>query len=348
MTEVMVAALAFVLGVEIDVAADEPLAPALARARPGDVVRLGPGLHTATLGRPVGIRVEGAGAGVTVVAAPEGEDGVVATGQLELAGLTLRTGPERCALKVLEDGDARLDHVTLAGGGCGAFVDGRLRGRDVAFEGGYGLLVSGRGDAAVDAGSARGRYAGVGVLTGTVALRRFAVTGPAYEAGITVAGGSATLEAVVIRSPGPAGIAISSGGRVAGVDVTVAGAREEHGMLGDCVTVIRGELRLEGATLVRCAGAAVEASGGTIRLEGVDASGGAAGCLILVNGADAELSANLCAGRGPGLVVTSRSRARLTANRWWTDPLLWAECGAGVQVEVGRGEKLKPPCAQQP
>jgi hypothetical protein len=67
-----------------------------------------------------------------------------------------------------------------------------------------------------------------------------------------------------------------------------------------------------------------------------------------VNGATAELSANLCAGRGPGLVIASRSRARLVANRWWTDPLLWAECGAGVQVEVGRGEKLRTPCAPRP
>jgi hypothetical protein len=347
MTVVMAAALAFVLGAEIEVRAGAPLEPALARAEPGDVVRLGPGVHAGTLGRPAGIRVEGAGAGVTIVAAPEGDDGAVAAGPLELAGVTLRSGPERCALKVLEGGDVRLDDVTLSGGACGAYVEGRVTGRDVTLDGGYGLLMR-TGEVALDAGSARGRNAGVGVLGGTLVLRRFAVTGPSYEAGISVAGGSASLEAVVIRSPGPAGIAVAAGGRVAGVDVTVAGAREVQGVLGDCVQVIRGDLRLEGATLVRCAGAALESSGGTIRLDGTDASGGAAGCLILVNGAVAELSANLCAGRGPGLVVASRSRARLVANRWWTDPLLWAECGAGVQVEVGRGETLKTPCAPRP
>jgi hypothetical protein len=347
MTEVMAAALAFVLGAEIEVPEGTSLEFALDRAQPGDVVRLGPGVHSGALGRLAEIRVEGAGAGVTVVAAPEGEDGAVATGALELAGLTLRAGPERCALRVLEAGDVHLDDVALVGGACGAYVTGRLAGRGVDLEGTYGLLLH-AGEAALDAGSARGRHAGFGVFGGALALTRFAVTGPSYEAGISVAGGSATLAAVVIRTPGPAGISVSQGARVVGLDVTVAGAREEQGVLGDCVQVIRGELRLEGATLVRCAGAALETSGGTIRLDGVDASGGAAGCLILVNGADADLSGNLCAGRGPGLVVASRSRARLVANRWWTDPLLWAECGAGVRVEVGRGETLKTPCASRP
>jgi hypothetical protein len=347
MTEVMAAALAFALGVEIEVPAGTSLELALDRARPGDVVRLGPGLHEGALGHPAEIRVEGAGVGVTVVAAPEGEDAAVATGALELAGLTLRAGPERCALRVLEAGDVRLDDVALVGGACGAYVTGRLAGHGVELEGVYGLLLH-RGEVALDAGTAHGRHAGLGVFGGALALKRFAVTGPSYEAAIAVAGGSASLDAVVIRSPGPAGISVSEGARVVGVDVTVAGAREEQGVVGDCVQVIRGELRLEGATLVRCAGAALETSGGKVRLDGVDASGGAAGCLILMNGADADLSANLCAGRGPGLVVSSRSRARLVANRWWTDPLLWAECGAGVQVEVGRGETLKTPCAPRP
>jgi hypothetical protein len=119
---------------------------------------------------------------------------------------------------------------------------------------------------------------------------------------------------------------------------------ETAGLLGTCVQVIRGLVDLEGATLVRCAGAALEASRGELRLRGVDATGGAAGCLVLVNGTVAELAGNLCAGRGPGLVVADQSRARLVANRWWTDPVLWADCGAGARVEVGRGEKMKAPC----
>ncbi len=176
----------------------------------------------------------------------------------------------------------------------------------------------------------------------------FAVIGPSAEGGISVAGGSARLEGVVIRAPGPAGILVSHGGRVEGLDVTVAGPAEESGFLGDCAQVIRGSLALTGATLVRCAGAAVEASGGEVRLDGVDASGGGAGCIVLVNGASAELAGNLCVGRGPGLVVGSRARARLVANRWWTDPVLWADCGAGARIEVGRGEKLQAPCARAP
>ncbi len=348
MTEVMAAAVAFVIGAQIDVGPGQPLAPALALARPGDVVRLGPGVHRGTLGRAAaGLRVEGAGAGLTVVVAPEGEDGAVAAGALQLAGLTLRAGPERCALKVL-GGDARLEDVALAGGACGAFVDaGRLSGRGVALTGGYGLLVR-AGDVSIEEGSARGRDAGVGVLGGAATLRRFAVTGPSREAGISVAGGTASLEAVVIRSPGPSGISVSGRGRVEALDVTVAGASEDMGMLGDCAQVNQGTLRLAGATLVRCAGAAVEVSRGELRLDGVDAAGGAAGCLVLVNGAAAELAGNLCVGRGPGLVVASRARARLVANRWWTDPVLWADCAGGVRVEVGRGETLKTPCAGGP
>ena len=58
---------------------------------------------------------------------------------------------------------------------------------------------------------------------------------------------------------------------------TVAGAAERSGLLGACVQVIRGSLRLTGATLARCEGAAVEASGGELDLAGVDATGGSAG-----------------------------------------------------------------------
>jgi hypothetical protein len=348
MIGVMAAALALVPGAQIDVPAGAPLAAAVARARPGDVLRLAAGVHEGSLGRaPDGLRVEGAGAGVTIVSAPEGEDGAVARGALALSGLTLRAGAGRSGLKVL-GGSASLRDVALAGGSCGAFVDGgRLSGRDVTLEGGYGLLLR-EGEVALEEGAVRGRLAGVGVTGGSVTLRRVAVTGPSVEAGVSVAGGAASLEAVVIRSPGPSGISVSHGGRLEGVEVTVAGTVEREGLLGDCVQVIGGSVRLAGATLVRCGGAAVEASRGEVRLDGVDATGGAAGCVVLVDGAAGALTGNLCAGRGPGLVVASRAQARLVANRWWTDPALWVDCGAGARVEVGRGEALSPPCATRP
>jgi hypothetical protein len=352
MTSVMEAALAIVLATGIDVPPGGDLAAAVARARPGDTLRLGRGEHRGTLGRLTGVRVEGAGAGLTLVVAPEGQDGLVATGEVTLRGLSLRAGAERCGLKVL-GGAARLADVSLAGGACGAFVDaGRLDGEDVTLSGGYGLLVAG-GEAALDGGSARGEQAAVGVTGGKVSLRRFATVGPAREGGLSVARGTASLEGVVIRAPGPSGITISAGGRVEGVEVTVAGAvavslggaSEPPSVLGDCAQVIRGALRLEGATLLGCAGAAVEASGGTVALAGVDATGGAAGCLVLVNGASAVLVGNLCAGRGPGLVAASGARATAEANRWWTDPALWVDCGSGARVSLGRGESVRQPCA---
>jgi hypothetical protein len=337
-------ALAVLLAATVEVPAGGDLAAALARARPGDTVRLGAGEHRVALGRLSGVTVAGAGAGATTVLVPEGEDGAVVAGVAALSGLSLRAGPGRCALRVL-GGGARLDGVVLAGGSCGAFVDGgRLDGRDVDLAGDYGLLLR-SGEVALDGGSARGAIAGVGTVGGTVALRRFAITGPSGEGGLSVARGSATLEGVVIRAPGPAGISVSAGGQVEGVEVTVAGATEARGVLGDCAQVIRGTLRLHGATLLGCAGAAVEASGGTLALSGVDAAGGSAGCLVLVNGAVAELSGNLCAGRGPGLVAASGARVTARANRWWTDPALWVECGVGARVELGRGEIGPEPCA---
>jgi hypothetical protein len=272
-------------------------------------------------------------------------DGVLVSGDAALAGLSIRAGPARSALKVA-GGVARLDDVALAAGSCGAYVDGgRLEGRGVDLSGGqYGLLVR-RGEVALDDGSARGNAAGVAVLAGEIALRRFAIVGPAREAGISVAGGSASLEGVVLRAPGPSGISVSGGGRVDGVEVTVAGATEERGFLGDCLQVNRATARLHGATLVGCAGAAVEASGGTLSLSGVDAIGGSGGCIVLVNGASADLSGNLCGGRGPGLVLADGARATARVNRWWTDPVFWVDCGSGARVELGRGETSRAPCA---
>ncbi|HET8542568.1 MAG TPA: hypothetical protein VFL83_22020 [Anaeromyxobacter sp.] len=328
----------------IDVPAGGELAAALARARPGDAVRLGPGQHRGSLGRLSGVTISGAGAGSTTVLAPEGQDGAVVVGDAVLSGLALVAGPERCGVKVL-GGAARLDDVALAGGACGAFLDGgRLDGRGVDLAGGYGLLVR-RGEATLDMGSARGTGAAVGLLGGAVSLRRFAVAGPAREGGISIAGGSARLEGVVVRAPGPSGISVAAGARLEAVEVTVAGATEAGGALGDCVQAIRADVRVHGATLVRCAGAAVEASGGTLALSGVDAAGGSAGCLVLVNGATADLSGNLCAGRGPGLVAASGARATARVNRWWTDPVFWVDCGSGSRVALGRGETAKEPCA---
>lgn len=343
----MEAALAIVLAATVEVPAGGDLAAAVARARPGDTLRLAAGEHRGALGRLSGVAVEGAGAGVTVISAPPGEDGAVATGALALRGLSLRAGPERCALKVL-GGAARLAGVALAGGACGAFVDGgRLDAEDITLSGDYGLLVA-RGEVAVDRGSARGAAAAVGVTGGEVALRRVATIGPAREAALSVARGAVTLEDVVLRAPGPSGISVSAGGRVDGVAVTVAGASESQGLLGACVQVIRAAVRLDGSALVGCAGAALEASGGTVALGGVDATGGAAGCLILVNGASAELAGNLCAGRGPGLVAGSGARASAVANRWWTDPVLWVDCGSGARVSLGRGERARQPCGGGP
>lgn len=344
MTPVTEATLALVMCATLDVAAGQDLGRALAQAKAGDVVRLGPGTHRGSLGRRTSLAVEGAGAGDTVVVAPEGEDGLVAAGDATLRGLSLRAGAGRCALKVL-GGTVRLEDVALTGGACGAFVDGgALDGRGVDLAGGYGLLLR-AGRATLENGTARASSAGIGVLGGELALRRFDIVGPAREAGLSVSRGSASLEAVTIRAPGPSGIAVSAGGRVEGADVTVTGAVESQGFLGDCAQVIRGSLRLAGATLARCAGAAIEASGGEVSLSGVDAAGGAAGCVVLLDRASAALEGNLCAGRGPGLVLASGARATAVANRWWTDPVFWVDCGSGARVKLGRGETVREPCA---
>lgn len=338
------AALALALGGTIQVSAGDDLAAALARARPGDLVRLGPGTHRGAFGRRGAIAIEGAGAGVTVVVAPEGEDGLVATGDVSLRGLSLRAGPGRAALKVV-GGAVRLDDVALAGGVFGAFVDGgSLVANDVTLAGEYGLLVR-AGRVALHGGWARGAGDGLAVTGGELSVRRFDVIGPSREAGIAVSRGTATLEAVTIRSPGPSGIGVSGGGAVEATGVTVAGATESDGFLGGCVEVLHGKLRLSGATLVGCGGTAVEVSGGDVSLRGVDASGGSAGCLVFLEGANAELQGNVCGGRGPGLVLVGGSKATAIANRWWTDPAMWVDCASGARATLGRGEVVREPCA---
>lgn len=344
MTQVMAAAVTLALSAVHEVPAGAPLAPAIAALRPGDTLRLGPGVHHGALGRLAGVAIEGAGAGRTTVEAPPGEDGLVAIGPVTLTGVSLRAGLNRCALKVL-DGAATVSDAVLDGGACGAFLrGGRLDATQVDLAGDYALLAQG-GDAALDAGSARGGSAGVALLAGSLRLSRFAVVGPAREAGVTIAGGSAVLSSVVIRTPGPTGIAIAGHAQVEGLAVTVSGAAEQEGFLGDCVQSRGGTLRLSGSELLRCGGAALEASGGTLRLSGLDAAGGQAGCLVLTDGASAALDGNVCSGPGPAVVAASGARATAQLNRWRADPALWVDCGSGARYEVGAGETVRQPCA---
>lgn len=338
-------ALAAVLGETLPVAAGDDLAAAAARARPGDELRLGPGVHRGALGRLSGVRVTGAGAGVTVIRAPEGQDGAVATGDLALTGLTLLAGPQRVALKVL-GGAAVLDDVALEGGAGGAFVDeGALRGREVWLGGGYGLL-SRRGTVELAGVTARGHAAGLAILGGALVVRRGAVTGPSREAGVTVAGGTARLEQVIVRTPGPSGLAVS-GGTLEGTDVTVAGAAEAGGILGDCALARHGTLRLRSSELARCGGAAVETDGATVSLDGVDAAGGEAGCLVFTGATRAVLQGTLCTHRGPGLVVMGGSTVTGFGARLWTDPAMAVECASGSRVTLEGDARLPTPCADR-
>jgi hypothetical protein len=334
--------LALLLGAEVMVPAGAPLAEALARLAPGDTLRLGSGEHLGALGRPVGVAVVGAGAGLTVVRVPQGEDGVVATGALALSGLTIVTGPRRTALKVL-GGSVTLDDVALVGGAAGAFLDqGRLDGREVLLQGDYGLLAAG-GQVRLTDLTASGRLAGVAVLGGTVELRRAAVTGPSSEAAVSVAGGSASLAEVFLRDPGPTGLSVL-GGAVTARDLSVSGPQGDRGILGDCVQARRGTVRLASSELSRCGGAALEASRSEISLDGVDAVGGEAGCLIFTDQSHASLAATLCTRRGPGLVAMQGSTVTAFGARFWTDPAIWADCGSGARVELRGAPGVRQPC----
>lgn len=330
----------------VDVAAGADLSAAMARARPGDVVRLGPGLHSASLGRVKGpLRIAGAGAGTTLVVAPEGEDGlVVEDGSVAISGLSLRASGPRAALKVL-GGEVTADGVALLGGSIGAFVQGgRLEARDVDLAGDYGLLMR-TGEVTLTASRARGTHAGLAQLGGRSELRQVVVVGPSIEAGVTVSAGRATLDDLVIVSPGPAGLSVARGAQVEARGLVVSGAVEEQGgFLGDCVQVMRGRLQLEAAVLTRCAGAALEAMGGEVQLRGVDATGGAAGCLVFVDQARAVLDGNRCSRRGPAVVAAGGSQVTATMNRWLADPVLWVECSSGARIHVGVGERVREPC----
>ena len=329
----------------VEVPAGGSLAEALERARPGETVRLAPGTWGEAVFDAPAVAIEGAGAGRTILVAPEGRDGVRARGRLSLAGLTVVAGPERCALKVL-GGDVALRDVALLGGSCGAFLDGgRLRGEAVDLRGGgYGLLLR-DGEARLEGATLRGGFAGAAQIHGRLRLARAFLVGPSREAALSVASGEAELDLVLVLRPGAAGLAASYGGRIAGREVFVAGATESDGILGDCVHSLKGDIRLEGGELRSCGGAALEASGGTVVLDGVEAQGGSAGCLVLVDGARAELQGNRCTGRGPGLVATSGARATLRMNRWLGDPALWVDCGSGSRAEIRYGEEVREPCS---
>jgi hypothetical protein len=338
--------LALALAATVEVRAGEPLRPALARLGPGDTLRLGPGRHRGGLGKLSGVAVEGAGAAATVVEAREGEPAAAVAGDVSLTGLTLAAGPTRCGLAV-HAGTARVRDAVLTGGGCGAFVDGgRLDADRVTLTGGgYGLLVGG-GEAALDRAILRGEVAGAALSRGAMRLSHATITGRSREAAVSVAGGTAALDEVVIADPGPSGIAVL-GGKLEGREVTVSGPREAGGLRGDCLLSIRGEVRLRDSMLLACGGLAAEVAGGFLRLESVYFEGGREGGVALTGGARAELEDVVAAGRGPALVVEGTSSARLAASRWLAEPVLQVDCAGGARVTLA-GESLPEPCPQGP
>ena len=338
--------LALVTAAELLVPAGASLPDALARAAPGDTIRLGPGEHRAALGRLAGLTVAGAGAGVTVVLAPPGEDGAVADGDATLRDLSLVAGPARSALKALA-GTVTLQGVALVGGAAGLFVDGaRVLGRDVWLEGGYGLLQR-TGTVTLTGVTARGGRAGLALLAGELVVTRGAVTGPSAEAAVTIAGGTARLAQLVLRDGGPSGLSVS-GGTVTASDLTISGPREQGGLGGDCLLVMRATVALSASELRGCGGAAVEAARAELRLDGVDAVGGAAGGLIFTDRTRAELLATLVTGPGPGLVATQGALVRGWQARTQTDPALWIDCGSGARVELLDAHGARQPCAAEP
>ena len=334
--------LALLAGAELLVPAGAPLADALARAAPGDTVRLGPGEHRGTLGRLAGLTVSGAGPGVTVVLAPPGEDGAVTAGDVTLRGLSLVAGPAHTGLRALS-GAVTLDRVVLVGGSTGLFVDeATVTGRELWLEGGYGLLQR-AGAVSLTGLAARGARAGVALLHGELALARGSVTGPSAEAAITIAGGTARLAELVLRDGGPSGLSVS-GGTVVARDLTISGPREAGGIGGDCLLVMRGVVTLSASELAGCGGAAIEAARAVLVLDGVDAVGGAAGGFVFTDGTRAELRATLVTGRGPGLVAMQGARVRSWQARYWTDPALWIDCGSGARVEALDAHGARQPC----
>ncbi len=337
------ALLALLAGAERFVPAGASLAEAAARSTAGDTLRLGPGEHRGTLGRLAGVTVAGAGAGVTVVLAPPGEDAAIVDGGAAFRGLSLVAGPARSAVKALA-GEVTFDGVALVGGEVGLFVDGaRVTGRDLWLEGTYGLLQR-SGAVAVSGVTARGSRAGVALLGGELELARGAVTGPSGEAAVSIAGGIARLAELALRNGGPSGLSVS-GGRVMARDLTISGPRETSGLGGDCLLVMRATLTLSSSELVGCGGAAIEAARAELVLDGVDAGGGAAGGFIFTDRTHAVLSATLVTGQGPGLVAMQGAQVRGWQARHWTEPVMWVDCGSGARVELLDAHGARQPCS---
>jgi hypothetical protein len=195
--------------------------------------------------------------------------------------------------------------------------------------------------------TAAGRHAGVALLRGELDLARAAVTGPSSEAAVTISGGNARLAESVYRSGGPSGLAIQ-GGVVTASDLTISGPREQQGLGGDCLLLLRATLTLRASELTGCGGAAIEASRSELLLEGVDAGGGAAGGFIFTDRTRAELRATLVTGHGPGLVAMQGAQVVTWQARYWTDPELWVDCGSGARVEALDANGARQPCAPAP
>jgi hypothetical protein len=337
--------IALAAGKVIEVPAGGSLSEAMTAAVAGDTIRLPAGVFSAALRPQHDLTMEGAGHEETVIVAPEGEPAMVVTKGLTLTGVTLRAGGPQPALKVLDGGMVTAREVAFQGGAIGAAVlGGTLTGQDLDFHGKlYGLFVD-NGMTTVERGAARADKAGIAVLRGRVVLSRYAVSGPASEAAISVSRGEVELDAVAIVSPGPTGISVMGNGRVTGRDVTVSGATSKGGFLGDCVQGLRSTVVLTQSELRGCDGAAVEASGGEIRLTGVDAVGGEVGCIALVDQARGRFEGVRCAGKGPGLVAASGSTAELSMNRWLGPPPFFVECEAGARLSLGEGETHSNPC----
>jgi hypothetical protein len=338
--------LALLAGAELLVPAGAPLAEAMARAAPGDTIRLGPGEHRGRLGRLAGVTVAGAGAGVSVVLVPPGEDGAVSAGDATLRDLSLVAGPARTALKALA-GAVTLERVALVGGAIGLFVDdAQVSGHEVWLQGGYGLLQR-TGSVTLRGLTARGGRAGLALLGGQLEVTRAAVTGPSAEAAVTIAGGTARLAELILRDGGPSGLSVS-GGTVIARDLSIAGPRERRGIGGDCLLVMRASVTLSASELTGCGGAAIEAARAELVLDGVDAVGGSAGGFIFTDATRAELRATLVTGQGPGLVAMQGARVRGWQARHFTDPVLWVDCGSGARVELLDAHGARPPCAPEP
>jgi len=336
--------LALALAATLDVPAGGDLAAALSLARAGDTVRLAAGDHQGALGELRGVRVLGAGAGSTVLLAPEGEDGATLLGDASVEGLSLVAGPGRCAV-VAASGPNALRDVALVGEACGLRVSGgRVEARDVDAVGRRGIHVTG-GAAKISGGSAHGEVAGVAAAGGALSLVRFAVTGPSSDAAVSASGGTLFLDSVVVRAPGATGIAVAGGASVEARVLAVVGGSSGEEIPGACLLSRRGALRILDGLLARCGGAALVAAGGTAALTGVDAAGGVSGCFQGLSGARMDLSGNTCIGRGPGLLLAGGAAADTRMNLWASDPVRYVDCGSGAVLTLGPGEPGPIPCA---